>query len=287
MKIKSIKNIKFLLAFTACLAQASEPLNQKTWFSQAIDSIGQSSFMHAYSKHVQTKIDSVMHSIQNYGDQPASSRYQELGSQAQCALCTPQEHHLPVKKFNETSRVATLFPAVAESDAIYANENMLDKKTYGSQRSTMFHEATHTKYHDSAVGGILKQAGFWGGTIGTYSALKYCNVVRLRKSLSCTAGLTLMLYTAIKYKYFMEHRADIQGHYATQCSSCVNEEIENRKLLLKENHNACKELHAVSPTIAQFLDKPELPYGYLTRAELQQIAQDLGDKKCAYHSDQK
>ncbi len=294
MKFRVIKNSTFLLAFTACFLHASESLNQKTWFAQAMDSIGQSSFMHAYSKYVQTKIDGFLHTVQNYGDQSASPYYQELGSQAQCALCTPQDHHLPIKNVD-----STIIPAVADSDAIYVNEKMFDKRTYGSQRSSIFHEATHAKYHDSAMSGMLKQAGFWGGTLGTYAALKTCNIVKFRKSLSCTAGLALMVYATAKYKCFMEKRADIQGHYGTQCSSCVYEEIEQRdkgfeevilaqqntlKLIQEKNLNS-----KFSPPVCskKDIERLECLGGYLTQAELQQIAQDLGSKKCSYHSQQK
>ncbi|OGB86198.1 hypothetical protein A3J41_00410 [candidate division TM6 bacterium RIFCSPHIGHO2_12_FULL_38_8] len=63
----------------------------------------------------------------------------------------------------------------------------------------------------------------------------------------------------------MERRADVEGHYATQCSSCVREHAQNRKRLFEEENNPLKN------------------QGYLWANDLEKIAQDLGDKKCAYH----
>ncbi|MCX5924323.1 MAG: hypothetical protein NTZ68_02780, partial [Candidatus Dependentiae bacterium] len=74
---------------------------------------------------------------------------------------------------------------------------------------------------------------------------------------------------------FMERRADIQGMYATQCSSCIRKEIQERKNRIMKD---CPDLPV------DFLEYLSNLEGYLTPAELEQIAQDLGDKKCAYHN---
>ena len=74
----------------------------------------------------------------------------------------------------------------------------LIKELMEAKRSMIFHEATHTKYHDSAMGGMIKQAGFWSGAIGTYAALKACNVIKLRKSLSGTAGAIVSMGLAFE-----------------------------------------------------------------------------------------
>lgn len=268
MKITSIKHMTFLLSFTACFSQASEPLNQKTWFSQAMDSIGQSSFMHSFSNCIK-KLET------SHSNDPASPEYQALGSEAQCTLCTPQKHHLPIKKFD-------LPLALVASDAIYVNEADLNAREYGSRRATMHHEAVHAKYHDAAGLKLFSLAGLGFGIISAHTLLKALNITKYRKTLIATAGLSLMTYSLLKYKVFMERRADIQGMYATQCSSCIRKEIQERKNHIMKN---CPDLPAAeAKRFVDFLEYLSNLQGYLTPAELEQIAQDLGDKKCAYHS---
>ena len=267
MRFKSIKKFIFLLSFTACFVQPYESFNQKTWPAKIMGFIGQSSLMHAYSTHIQTKIDKVTTQlIFHYGNEPASQKYQELGMAAQFAVGISKEHHLPIKKINLESPLARAVGAIAEAGAIYVNEEKLDKRTYGQNYAGLCHEAVHVKYHDKSVDALLEVVGFIGTAIGTYAVLKALNVVAWRKRLSFVVACGLTVYASSKYSHFQEQRADIEGHYATQCSSCVFEHAQLRKQLFEKENSPLKNS------------------GYLYCAGLEKIAQDLGDKKCAYHS---
>lgn len=83
----------------------------------------------------------------------------------------------------------------------------------------------------------------------------------------------------------MERRADIQGHYATQCSKCVLESMQSNKNALIEYLQTTQPDNITEDELLK-LDQQRAVSGYLTQAELEQIAKDLGDKKCSYHSNQ-
>ena len=287
MKITSIKNITFLLAFTACFSQASESLNQKTWFSQAIDSIGQSSFMHSCSKCVQGDPERTFPNMPLITAGPASEQYQTLGKEAQQAL----QQHVPIIKMSKNYPLFEYRLATANSDAIYVNEEKLAKISYGAQRSIFMHEATHLKYHDMLTNTMFSLASLIGGTFGTSKILKSLNMRAGRKTASFVVGMIAACQCFQKYASFYERRADIQGHYATQCSRCVQDAMQFNK-------NNC--IDFVKTTQSKELSETEMlallpdvdqqrasSGGYLTQAELAKIAQDLGDKKCTYHSEQK
>jgi hypothetical protein len=267
MFFKLLQKAIFIISFTGSCIIAHEPLNKQTWLTGIIGAIGQSTIIHLCSEHIQTRIDKVTSSqIMNLGDEPASQKYQELGSQAQFAVGIPLERHAPIKKINPASPVAYMFGALAESDAIYVNEEKFDKATYGSVRCALCHEAVHVKYHDKVADGILEIVALIGATIGAFLILKTYDIVRLRKTLSFIIGLGISSCASLQYHQFMERRADIEGHYATQCSTCVYEHAQRRKQLFEEENNPLKD------------------HGYLWAADLEKIAQELGDKKCAYHS---
>ena len=270
MKITSIKKVTFLLSFTACFIHASEPLNQKTWFAHSMELIGKSSFMEFCSKNIQTKIDQAStRKFVNIGDEPASTKYQEMGSQAQFALGIAQDRHVSVKKLNQALCMASLVKALAEADAIYVNEERMNEVSYGTARSSMFHEAVHVKYHDKMADTMIEDIGIIGGSIVLNTALKALNITAWRKRTSFMVALGLTTYASLSYRHFMERRADIEGHKATQCSSCVSESASRRKQSFEEKNSPLKD------------------NGYLWSAELEKIAQNFGDKKCAYHSEQK
>lgn len=261
MCFKSSKKFIFLLS----LSVPCKSFNQETLPAKIVGFIGQSSLIHAYSTRIQTKIDKLTTQlIFSYGNEPASKKYQELGTQAQFAVGIPKERHLSIKKMNLDSPFARMVGAIAESNAIYVNEEKLDKRTHGQNYAALCHEAVHVKYHDKAVDSMSEIIGFIGSAIGTHIVLKTLNVVAWRKRLSFVVACGLTMYVSQKGHYFREQRADIEGHYATQCSSCVFEHAQLRKQLF-EIDNALKYS------------------GYLHFADLEKIAQDLGDKKCPHH----
>lgn len=254
------------LLFMAPYLVADESFNQKTSFSEIMNSIGESKFIDGYSKHIQKKIDQVIHhKIMNYGDELASQKYQELGFLAQSAVGISQNNHLPIKKINPDSLIANSVAAIAESDAIYVNEKMLDARTYGAMYSALCHEAIHVKYHDKSVDQLLELSVLIGSSMAMFLVLQSLNFVTWPKSLSFMIGLGFSSYTSFEYRCFMERRADIEGHYATKCSSCVLEHAQLRKILLEEGSDLL------------------INSGYLSFKDLEQMAQDLGNEKCSYH----
>ncbi|MBP7854384.1 hypothetical protein KAZ82_00430 [Candidatus Babeliales bacterium] len=277
----------------ASIMYTSNDLKNQTKLAKALDKFGQSKFIHAYSVYVQSFIDK----FQSYGFNRASDNYQELGLEAQNALGVFGKYRLPVKKMISN----TIIKAVVGSDGIYVNEKVLDAMSFGSRRCTMFHESVHAKYHDAAVLGMLKILGFCAGSVGMYKLLGVCKIVMLRKSFSVLIGIVSSVGLSFRYRQFMERRADIQGHYATDCASCVQEEIDQRTKMFESTQKAIfdnlsqekKEEYLVAVKkqyenrdFTDDLETFECFQGYLRRSELKQIAQDLGVQRCKYHSEQ-
>lgn len=172
------------------------------------------------------------------------------------------------------------------------NERLCENRAYGSLRSTMFHEAVHTKYHDKAMRDIFASTGFIGGSVGAYAVLKKITTKKIYKSLSPVAGILTAAALAIPYHQFMEQRADMQGHQATNCSTCVLEEIQHRtdmyekaasSYIISMPQEKKEELQKTSQQYVDACEKFECCQGYLYRSSLQKIAQNLSDKKCPYH----
>lgn len=259
---------KLIILFLCSTSQiwTLEPLNQQTWVGKLLGKIGESNPVHYYSKEISTKMCGFTQGLFLYGDEPACKKYQDIGEQAQCALCIAKHRQLPIKKLNPASPLAPLVGAIAEANAVFVNEEKMNQRTHGTVYCAMCHEAVHIKYADNAASDLLPLSVFMLTWIGGCAALKACKITRLRKTMSLAVAIALSSCAAMKYRYFMERRADIEGHYATQCSSCVKESAENRKRLFEVENSPLKNM------------------GYLWANDLEKIAQDLGDKKCSYHS---
>lgn len=267
MILKVFKKAIVFWSFISFSIFAYDPAFQPSWTGQILNAIGQSDPIHMCSEHIQTKIDAATtHQFMQLGDEPASLKYQELGSEAQFELGIAQEHHLPIKKINQASPIAHIIGAVAESNAIYVNEEKFDKEVFGSVRCAIFHEAAHVKYHDKVMDGMVEICMLVAGSVGAFITFKQINVEMLRKTMSFLLGLGMAAYASSEYSCFMERRADIEGHYATQCCLCVRESAQRRHRLFEIENHPCQH------------------NGYLGALDLEKIAQDLGDKKCAYHS---
>ncbi len=263
--------MKKLIALLLCSVSpilTINQLNQETLSAKIVGKIGQSNLIHYYSKNICTKMCGYVQKLFQYGDEPASEKYQALGKQAQCAVCVAKHRQLPIRKLNTASPLAPLVGAITEPNAIYINEEKMEQRTYGTAYCTLCHEAVHVKYADNAASDLFPLAAFGLTWFGGCAALKALNIVRLRKTASFAVAVALCYYVGMQYKQFMEKRADIEGHYATQCSSCVREHAQNRKRLFEDEHCPLKD------------------NGYLWANDLEKIAQDLGDKKCAYHIEQ-
>lgn len=302
IKKMPIKKLIIFLVSICNFVQADGLLPQQSLISKVVDQVGQSNFMDAYSRNVQGRVEHLGENFRPYGNEPASQKYQDLGLQAQLALGIPVGRCLPILKIDPNSSHSKNITAIAKANAIYVNEDKFAKMSYGAQRSAMYHESVHAQYHDAAALGLLKQAGFLGGFIGIHTALKSFKVVALRKSLSCLSGVIVLGYLVWKYRQFMERRADEQGHYATNCSCCVQEAIEDKTRMFQ--HAALQSLNSMPEEIRKSTEKMmqerfkerdatelmedfECCQGYLHRSDLKKIAQDLGGQKCAYHLEEK
>jgi|GEM_PF-2484950 len=266
MKMNKSKLFLMMTFFSSFLVADDQFLNHKTLFNQVMNFVGESDFIHSCSKNIQTKIDEITTAqMFDLGDEPASEKYQELGRQAQFKVGIPEDRHLPIKKLNPTSPLGELAGAIAEADAIYVNEDKFDKRAFGAVHCMLCHESIHVKYNDKVVDQIIEIIVLIGASVGTFLILKTFDVRVLRKTLSLVVGFSLSSYVTSQYHHFMECRADTEGHYATQCSSCVREHGARRAVLFEKE------------------DCPLKYNGYLWAQDLEKIAQGLGDKKCAHH----
>ncbi|MCX5923617.1 MAG: hypothetical protein NTU89_03585 [Candidatus Dependentiae bacterium] len=264
-----------------------------------IEKINLSRAMNAYSKHIQTKIDAIINSYYGYGYEPASQKYQDMGLEAQKAVGISPDRILPILKFSPSSKFGQKFVAIAESNAIYINEDMFDNMSYGAQRFTLLHEATHVKHHDTATKGLLKPISILSG-IATYQAMNKLNIVTLRKSLSVMVCISTFFYLNSKYTKLIENRADTQAMIATNCACCIAEEVKRKTDMFEKQAAAFKaaiqsapkeykevfEKYLAGRSIEEFLEESLCAQGYLYRSDLEKAAKELGDKKCAHHTAQ-
>jgi len=266
MFLKSIQKYTLLVLLITSPLQAHKSSLQETLLTYCIGVIGQSDFIHFCSKKIQTPLDQFLYKKTfNIGNEPASQKYQELGSQAQYAVGIPEEWHVPIFKLNPESPLTNTIAAMAQSNGIYVNEERLDALTFGQARCVLFHEAIHAKYHDSTCDTMLELATIILGSMLSHSILQKLNITSWNKLLSLVIALGISTSTSTNFHNFIEHRADTQGHYATQCSQCIHEHAQRRKTIFEDEHHPLKD------------------YGYLWAHDVENIAHNLDDKKCDFH----
>lgn len=247
--------------------RAHSSLNQKTFFGKALGCINQSRMMYFFEKRM-TKLPKLL----PYGNEVASPEYQELGKEAQIAAGIPEEYHVPIKKIPSTHLLAPYVGAVAEPDAIYVNEEKLNQRPYGARRSALFHEAIHIKYNDMVSDYLLELVTFAGVSAATHVFIKAFKPAGKYKFLHALAvvftGMGGSSYASSKYHYYIERRADIEGHFATGCPQCVHEAAQQRRIIFEEEKS------------------PLRNNGYLGAVDLEKIAQELEEKNelCAFHA---
>lgn len=247
----------------------SIPTRMMSWISQT-------KAVYLFSKYVERPLKFPLNWALGYGNMPASEHYQRLGKEAQILLNIPEDRHVPIKRLDPNGLFARLIKpgAVEEAAAIYVNEERFNPYPYGSHRSALCHEASHTLNNDPGMGTLLVSSAVAGVSAATYKLLQYSDTIgdstALHASLVCVAGGASFVLTYLVYHGYMERRADIQGHYATACGQCVHESAERRRELVKPNNNVVLKL---------------IP-GYLPPDALEAIAQDLNNEHkmlCAYH----
>lgn len=259
-----------LLAFSQTVL--SNPLDEKTLLHKLMGAIAQTAPVRLFNKHIATKVSHYKQLALKYGDEDAAAGYQDLSKEAQSALGIPEEHHIPTKKFDPECIMAKFAGAVAEPDAIYVNEEKLDQREYGDQRTALFHEAVHTKYNDMSMDLLLEFTALCTASYGAHRGIKSTKTPGRFKILHGIAvmltGLVAADATSTQFGKFIERRADIEGHYATQCSTCVQESADHRRQIFEHDDNLLKN------------------NGYLWAQDLESIAQalDQQQQKCDYHN---
>ena len=272
------KNQFFLLSLFTALAcanpHANEVLPKKSIVDKVLSYISESKLMYAINKYAMRPINNRLHKIIPIGNEDASQNFKELGQRAQQEVGINQDRILPIKKVMASSLYAMMGAAFAEPDAIYVNEDKLNQRSYGAQRCGLLHEAVHTKYNDSASDAFFELCSFLAFSYGAHSlikAIKPQGKYKILHALSVlVAGMTGTSLTSINYHHFMERRADIEGHYASQCFHCVEEAAEQRRIVFEVEKN------------------PLQGNGYLSADELKKIAHELKlqNKVCEHHTKQ-
>ena len=241
----------------------------KSILLKVLEIIGQSSFVNIYSRYLQVKLDKVSTAkVFEYGDRLASEKYQLLGKKAQFAVGVSDFRHLPIKKLNSYAPGTLLVGAITEASAIYVNERLLDRASYGTAYSLLCRQAVSVKYHDKALDQIIEIIALLVVFFGMYALLSSLKIVlALNVIVSLIVSLAFNTYIHFKFKSFVARRSDIEGHLATQCATCIKESSYRRRELFEQENSPFKDS------------------GCLWADDLEELAQQLDDKICSYHSD--
>lgn len=281
-----------LLAANA--VHAEEALNKKTLFDRILGSIAQSRPMNKLNLFLASHIE-----LQG---PPARPEFQKMGADAQTAVGIPVKRQVPVRQFKDMEEG----DACTEYEAIYLDEDTFNstENPYGFKRCTIYHEAVHVKYNDYRSDRLIKIAGLMSGLFLT-KILNPQGALKILYPISSSTGYFVGKLLAQKYLRYCERRADIEGHYATQCAACVQESADHLR----------KELTSLHEQLAMFRDNKDIqnadgelitPFDrealinegqncinefnkrYLSPDELDKIALDLKqqNKLCAFHSAQ-
>jgi len=261
-----------LYLLTVSQVNSSQPtLNQKSLWNTTISAIGQSYPMRWIEKNIGAKFYGNIIEQSGLDNGPATPHYQALGKEAQSTVGIPAEYQVPIKKMSPNNPIAQIAAGLTFPHAIYINEEKLDEQSYGVQRCAMYHEAIHKKYNDISFDNIIE----WPILFGTgYATHKILQIIKPRITpnfihgiLVVASAFTSMYKTSLAYHHYMERRADVEGCYATQCATCVQEAATHRRKRFEEENHPFKD------------------NGYLQANEMEMIAHDLKEenKLCAYH----
>ncbi len=284
MNFKLLKKL-FVVFFVPLQIFASEPLCPPcNSFEKIMGVIGQSGALNWFSKNIHAKGEKLVFDLLKCKPEQASSEKAKiLAEEAQSAVgIIDKTRHLPLMSL--PLRIALLgIQGITISSSIFVDENLFDfytifnegeckkfKLDVGVPRCVLFHEAVHAKYHDSSL--ILLFNIFTAASAFTAAkyALQPISHNGLRNVLKCMIVAGTVKYSFKKITRFIENRADREGHYTTACAQCVRESAKWREL--------CKGLSVKDG------DNLVEWRGYLSSSDLNKIANDLGEKRCAYHT---
>jgi len=258
----------------------NRPLGKKGIIGKVLAALATSNVMHHYNKFC-AKTSSLL-------GIPASEEMQLLGKEAQTAVGIPAERHVPIQYISGLDASAKAL----DNTILIGEEFMSDQTKYGVKRCNMFHEAVHIKYHDDEFNGALFLSSLLGTSLVTKMFVNPQGKLKLLYILALLVGHYLGRALQGKFESYRERRADIEGHYATQCYQCVTEKIED-----------IQDTYALANDIIARLDhniplSEEQSYGlayakkwieskkrYLSIEENQMIADELRqcNRVCAFH----
>ena len=211
----------------------------------------------------------------------APLEYQKLGLQCQRSVGIEPTRQVPI--FQGTSLMGVMQKkAIAMPGSITINQDCLDKMSYGEKRSLLSHESVHILYNDDFALKMTMLGSFLSGLGMSYSLLYTLQVGALGTAVGSLSGaIGLAMFLSKKYMAFMESRADTEGHYAVQCSSCVLDSASSRDKDYESAQTAFK--NAGQDLSIGEIEKRHVAGGYLSRSDLQKIARDLDGQECEYH----
>jgi hypothetical protein len=271
-----------------------ESLNKKTLFDRVVGSMAQSKPMNQFNSWIASGF--ILRGT------PASPEFQKMGADAQIAVGIPAERQVPIRFLEPEDEHDG---GLAQAEAIYLYKDTFDNAdtSYGVNRCIIHHEAVHIKYNDEMAIAPFLATGLMSGPVLT-KLIKPDGKLNILYPLSMIAGVLAGRWLAGKYlTSYCERRADIEGHYATQCSTCVQESANNLKEKLTFMHKALEVLKndeemekRISSGLVTQADRENAintaqdfintKKHYLSPDELEQIALDLKQqgKVCTFHN---
>lgn len=228
----------------------------------------------------------------------------KLGKDAQLDVGIPANRIVPLvqKSFGLTGPFAE-----AGRSSITLNNQAPDP--YSVNRCNIYHEAVHIKYHDYTTKTITRLGGLIGGLVSGPVVAKLLKPQGKWKAIYPIFALGFarmgMMLSDKYYGRYIERRADIEGHYATQCHVCVHEKAQDVQSALEEaqkivdivppflkNKESSDQLSVEQRTtlennLAYARDYIKDKSNYLSSTENEQIASDLRcqNKTCSFHTD--
>ena len=201
------------------------------------------------------------------GSEPARQLYQNLVKEAQEKVVPERRRRVGAIRMNDTCLLSGVAAAFSTPIGIFVNEKKVDQRTYGAQRALLFHESVHTQYRDLAMFTSIGAASFITSAL-VLNALFTSTTGILDARI---IGLSLVLagciakHTVERYQHYMERRADVQGHKATECADCVRASGQQRYETFQVEGN------------------PLNDSGYLHYDELYKMADEMKGQQCTWH----
>lgn len=310
-------------------AKTNRPLMDQDLFGRVMDRISQSNLMNRYNTWL-TKNRKMVEDCDNPNAPLASEDFQQLNRDAQNAMGIPPEKQKPLKirsdsatnifsttyssiyLHEKTIRSMFFLPENAFTDQNTAY-NKIDPEQYGGLSSVLHHEAAHVRFNHGATTTLLRSINTFADHPFTYLGTLSAGLLlsRNHSSILSKAQITVpciatqitlgKINQVILQKQLAreEYRADIEGHYATECSTCVSQKARFTASRLASHRSAIAtyqeaiknptpDLTAEQASAALKIHQDKLKWRslYLSPEKIQLIADQLKkeNKECIVHT---